>query len=61
MNPSRRDALRDSLSLVAAAAAPEFLFTKPKTGYSRAEIDDRIKSEKGLEGATKADLVTPAL
>jgi 3-hydroxy-D-aspartate aldolase len=61
MNPSRRDVLRDSLSLVAAAAAPEFLFAKPKTGYSRAEIEDRIKSEKGLEGVTKADLVTPAL
>jgi len=61
MNPSRRDVLRDSLSLVAAAAAPELLFAKPKTGYSRAEIDDRIRCEKGLEGVTKADLVTPAL
>ncbi len=61
MNPSRRNVLRNSLSLIAAAAAPEIIVAKPKTGYSRAEIDDRLKSGKGLDGVSKADLVTPAL
>ncbi|MGH9767145.1 MAG: DSD1 family PLP-dependent enzyme [Blastocatellia bacterium] len=61
MNPSRRDVLRDSLSLVAVAAAPEIIAAEPKAGYSRAEIDERVKLRKGLDGLTKADLVTPAL
>src|SRR5262245_27695160 len=61
MKPSRRSVLRGGLSLVAAAAAPEIILAKSKTGYSRAEIDDRLNSGKGLNGVTKADLVTPAL
>jgi 3-hydroxy-D-aspartate aldolase len=61
MKPSRREVLRNSLSLLAAAAAPEIIVAQPRTGYSRAEIDERLKSGKSLEGLTKADLVTPAL
>jgi len=61
MNPSRRDVLRDGMSLVAAAAVPEIIIAETKTGYSRAEIDERVKSGKSLDGLTKADLVPPAL
>jgi hypothetical protein len=71
MKSSRRNILRGGLSLVAAATAPEIVLSsairspgsraKSKTGYSRAEIDDRLKSGKGQDGVTKADLVTPAL
>jgi 3-hydroxy-D-aspartate aldolase len=61
MKPSRRDVLRNSLSLVAAATAPEIIIAQPVAGHSRAEIDERLKSGKGLEGLTKADLVTPVL
>jgi D-serine deaminase-like pyridoxal phosphate-dependent protein len=49
------------MSLTAASAVHEILLAKSRTGYSRAEIDDRVKSGKGLNGVTKADLVTPAL
>src|SRR5215510_13620058 len=61
MKPSRRDVLRDSLSMFAAAAAPEIIIARTVTGHSHAEVDKRLKSAKGLEGLTKADLVTPAL
>ncbi|MGE0126581.1 MAG: DSD1 family PLP-dependent enzyme [Blastocatellales bacterium] len=61
MKTSRRNILRGSLSLVAAASAPEILIAKTTTGYSHAEIDTRAKSGRGLNGLTKADLVTPAL
>lgn len=61
MKTSRRNILRGGLSLATAAIAPEILIAKTRTGYSRAEIDQRAKSGKGLSGLTKADLVTPAL
>jgi D-serine deaminase-like pyridoxal phosphate-dependent protein len=61
MKSSRRSILRGGLSLVAAATAPEVIFAKSKRGYSGAEVDERLKSGKGLNGMTKADLVTPAL
>ncbi len=60
MKTSRRNVLRGGLSL-AAAAAPGILIAQAKTGYSRAEIDERVKSGRGLNGVVKADLVTPAL
>ncbi|MCI0525378.1 MAG: DSD1 family PLP-dependent enzyme [Acidobacteria bacterium] len=61
MKSSRRTILRGGMGLVAAAAAPEIIIAKPKGGYSHAEIDQRLKSGKGIDGMTKADLVTPAL
>jgi D-serine deaminase-like pyridoxal phosphate-dependent protein len=64
METSRRNILRRGLSLTAIAAAPEILMANPKTGYSHREIDERVKSGRGLDGPsnlTKADLVTPAL
>jgi 3-hydroxy-D-aspartate aldolase len=61
MKSSRRVVLRSGLSLAAAAAAPEILIPTIKAGYSHAEVEERLNSEKGLNGMTKADLVTPAL
>ncbi len=61
METSRRNVLRGGLSLTLAATAPEILIAKMKTGYSRNEIDERVKSGKGLDGVTKADLTTPVL
>jgi len=61
MERSRRDVLCSGLSLAAAAATPEIIIPKTRSGYSHVEIDERIKSDKGLNGVTKADLVTPAL
>lgn len=61
MKRSRRDVLCSGLGLAAATAAPEILIPKTVSGYSHAEIDERIESEKGLNELTKADLVTPAL
>jgi D-serine deaminase-like pyridoxal phosphate-dependent protein len=61
MNTSRRNVLRGGLGLSFAATAPEILIAKPNAGYSRDEIDERVKSRKGLDGLTKADLVTPVL
>jgi D-serine deaminase-like pyridoxal phosphate-dependent protein len=61
MNTSRRNVLRGGLSLSFAATTPEILIAKPNAGYSRDEIDERLKSGKRLDGLTKADLVTPAL
>ncbi len=61
MNTSRRNVLRGGLSLSFAATAPEILIAKSNAGYSHDEIDERVKSGKGMDGLTKADLVTPAL
>jgi 3-hydroxy-D-aspartate aldolase len=61
MKPSRRVVLRSGLNLVAAAATTEILIPKTRTGYSHAEVEERLNSEKSLNGMTKADLVTPAL
>jgi D-serine deaminase-like pyridoxal phosphate-dependent protein len=61
METSRRNILRGGLGLSFAAAAPEVLIAKTKTGYSPAEIDERMKRGKGPNGLTKADLTTPAL
>ena len=61
MKPSRRVVLRSGLSLAAAAATSEIMIPKVNAGYSLAEIDERMKSEKGLNGVTKADLTTPCL
>lgn len=61
MKPSRREILRGGLGLTLAAAAPEIMVAKPRTGYTPAEIDDRLQRGTGLKGLTKADLVTPAL
>ncbi len=61
METSRRNILRGGLILAAGATTPEILIAKTGTGYSHAEIDDRMKRGKGLDGLTKADLVTPAL
>jgi D-serine deaminase-like pyridoxal phosphate-dependent protein len=61
MNTSRRNVLRGGLGLSFAATAPEILIAKSRAGYSRDEIDERLKSGKRLDGLTKADLVTPAL
>ncbi|MFN0111344.1 MAG: DSD1 family PLP-dependent enzyme [Blastocatellia bacterium] len=61
MNTSRRNILRGGVGLTVAATAPELLFAKPKTGYRHSEIDERMKSGKGLNGLTKADLTTPCL
>jgi D-serine deaminase-like pyridoxal phosphate-dependent protein len=47
--------------MVAAAASAEIIIARPAPGHSRAEIDERLKSGKGLDGLAKADLVTPAL
>ncbi len=61
MRPSRRDILRDSLSLAVIAGAPLVLIAGEKSGISHSEIDERVKSGKGINGLTKADLTTPAL
>lgn len=61
MKTSRRDVLCTGLGLAAAAASPEIIIAKATRGYSSAEIDTLEKSGKGLNGLTKADLVTPAL
>ncbi|MGH9834231.1 MAG: DSD1 family PLP-dependent enzyme [Blastocatellia bacterium] len=61
MNTSRRNVLRGGLGLSFAATAPEILIANSNAGYSRNEIDERVKSGKGIDGLTKADLVTPAL
>lgn len=61
MKRSRRDVLCTGLGLAAATAAPEIIIPKTVSGYTRAEIEERVKSERGLDGLTKADLVTPAL
>src|SRR5262245_19158209 len=57
MKPSRRNILRGGLTLMAS----EIIIAKPGTGYTHAEIDERLRSGRGLNGLTKADLVTPAL
>jgi len=61
MKRSRRDVLCSGLGLAAAMAAPEIMIPKTVAGYAHAEIDERLKTDKGLNGLTKADLVTPAL
>lgn len=58
MKSSRRNFLRGGLF---AAAAPTLLLKKARGGVSHAELDARIASGKGLNGLTKADLVTPSL
>jgi D-serine deaminase-like pyridoxal phosphate-dependent protein len=49
------------LGFAAAMAAPEIMIPATMTGYSHAEVDERLKSDRGLNGLTKADLVTPVL
>lgn len=61
MKRSRRDVLCSGLGLAATVAAPEIIIPPTVSGYSHAEIDDRLESGKELNGLTKADLVTPAL
>ncbi|MDX2044016.1 MAG: DSD1 family PLP-dependent enzyme [Acidobacteriota bacterium] len=62
MKTSRRQVLRGAFGLAAASTvAPELIIAKPKTGYTHLELDDRLKSSKGLDGLTKADLTTPCL
>lgn len=61
MKSSRRKFLRTGLSLTAAAVAPEIIIAKARTGYTPAELDERVKSGRGLNGLTKADLTTPCL
>ena len=56
MKLSRRQILRSSLT-----AAPTLLLAKSKTGHTHAEIDERLKGGKALNGLTKADLTTPCL
>jgi D-serine deaminase-like pyridoxal phosphate-dependent protein len=56
MKLTRRQILRSSL-----IAAPTLLLAKTNTGYTHAEIDERLKTGKGLNGLTKADLTTPCL
>ena len=56
MKLTRRQILRNSL-----AAAPTLLLARSKTGYTHAEIDELVKTGKGLNGLTKADLITPCL
>lgn len=56
MKSSRRKFLSSSLSLTAAAIAPEIIIAKPKTGYTHAEIDERARAGRGLNGLTKAAL-----
>jgi 3-hydroxy-D-aspartate aldolase len=58
MKSSRRSFLRGGLS---ATVAPTLLFKNPRAGVSHAEIDARIADGKGVNGLTKADLVTPSL
>jgi D-serine deaminase-like pyridoxal phosphate-dependent protein len=61
MKSSRRDMLCSSMGLFAVAGMPEILIAAEKTGYSHSEIDDRVKSGRGVDGLTKADLTTPSL
>ncbi|MEK7832228.1 MAG: alanine racemase, partial [Acidobacteriota bacterium] len=61
MKKSRRDFLCSGLGLAAVAVAPEIIIPKTVSGYSHLEIEKRVLSGKGLNGLTKADLVTPAL
>ncbi|MGH9803363.1 MAG: DSD1 family PLP-dependent enzyme [Blastocatellia bacterium] len=61
MKTSRRQILRGSFSLAAASVAPEILIAKPRSGYLHSEIEDRVKSGRGLNRLTKADLTTPCL
>lgn len=68
MTTSRRTMLRSALALTAAAIssknvsarAPEIL-TKTATGYAHSEIEARLKSGRGPDSLTKADLTTPCL
>jgi D-serine deaminase-like pyridoxal phosphate-dependent protein len=61
MKRSRRNVLRGGVGFAAAMAAPEIMIPATISGYSHAEVDERLKSDRGLNGLTKADLVTPAL
>jgi D-serine deaminase-like pyridoxal phosphate-dependent protein len=61
MKSTRRDLLCSGMGLVAVAGMSEILIAAEKTGYSHSEIDDRVKSGRGLDGLTKADLTTPVL
>ena len=61
MKLSRRNMLHSGLGFAAMAGVPELMMTQEKTGYAHTDIDERIKSGKGLNGLTKADLTTPAL
>jgi 3-hydroxy-D-aspartate aldolase len=56
MKLSRRQILHNGL-----AAAPTIWLAKTRTGYTHAELDDRLKTGKALNGLTKADLTTPCL
>jgi D-serine deaminase-like pyridoxal phosphate-dependent protein len=53
MKKSRREFLHTGLAVAAGPAIA--------SGYTRAELDARLQSGKGLKGLSKADLVTPAL
>ena len=61
MKPSRRELLLTGVAIAAGSAARPLVRSSGPAGYSHAEIDERVKSDKGLKGLTKADLVTPAL
>lgn len=58
MKTSRRNLLKQSLSLPALAVAPELILPRGRTGYTPTESEGRVKEGKGL---TKSDLVTPCL
>lgn len=56
MKLTRRQILHSSLAIT-----PTLLLAKTKTGYTHAEIDERVKTNRGLNGMTKSDLTTPCL
>jgi 3-hydroxy-D-aspartate aldolase len=61
MKTTRRDVLRRGLGVAAVIGVPEMMVANEKRGYSMTELDERIKTGKGLNGLTKADLTTPVL